>query len=74
LSEGFSGPDDESTDVSTWGELEEIESTDVDCVNSWEISSSSLDEIVLVSVDDEGSLSYNVSGVSHLSVTLSDLS
>ena len=60
--------------MSSWGELEEVQSGNVTGVNSWQVSGGSLDKVVLVSVDDEWAFSNNVSGVSHLSVTFSDLS
>lgn len=47
--------------MSSWGELEEVQSGNVTCVNSRQVSSGSLDEVVLVSIDDEWALSYNIS-------------
>jgi hypothetical protein len=44
--EGFEsilGIDDESTEVTSWSELKNVESSDVASVNTWEISSSLLD-------------------------------
>lgn len=72
--EGVSGPDDESAEVTTGGELEEVESVYVHSFNTGEVSGGSLDEVVFVTVDDEGTLSKNVSGVSHLSVADSNSS
>lgn len=72
--EGVSGPDDESAEVTTGGELEEVESVYAHGLNTGEVSGGSLHEVVLVTVDNEGSLSENVSGVSHLTVTNSNLS
>jgi len=74
LSEGFSGPDYESSDVSTWSKLQKVKSVDVESVNTWKIFGSSLDKVVLISMDDEWALSHNVSGVSHLAMSLSDSS
>jgi hypothetical protein len=70
--EGLTGPDNESAEVTTRGELEEVKSVDIDEVNAWEVSSGSLDGIVLLSVDDQRTLSENVSGVSHLALANSD--
>jgi hypothetical protein len=72
--EGILGPDDESTEVTTRGELEEIESANVANINTREISSGSFDEVVLISVDDEGTLSKDVSGVTEFTLSTSDLS
>lgn len=72
-SEGLSSPDDESTEVTTWGELEEVHSVNVDGLNTGEVSSGSLDLGVVVTVNDEGTLSENVSGVSHLTLADSNL-
>lgn len=47
---------------------------DVASVDSGEVSGSSLDVVVLISVDNERSLSENVSGVSHFTLSSSDLS
>ena len=72
--EGVLGPDDESAEVTTWGELEEVQSVNVNGVNTWEISGGSLDEVVLISVNDEWASGKNVSGVSELSLAYSDSS
>ena len=62
--EGVLGEDDESTEVTTWGELEDVKSVHVASINTWEISSGLLDTGGLVSVDDKWTLSHDVSGVS----------
>lgn len=65
--EGFEsvlGENDESTEVTTWGELEDVKSVDVASIDTWEISGGLLDTGGLVSVNDEWSLSHDVSGVS----------
>lgn len=72
--EGILGPDDESSQMTTWGELEEVKSVNAGSFDTGEVSSSSLNEVVLITVDDEGSLSENVSGVSNLTVSNSNLS
>lgn len=66
--EGLAGPDDESAEVTAGGELEEVKSVDVDEVDSGEVSGGPLDGLVLLSVDDQGALSEDVSGVSHLAL------
>lgn len=71
--EGVTGPDDEATNVTTRGELEEVKSVDVDEVNTGEVSGGSLDVLILLTVDDQGASAENVSGVSHLAVAGSDL-
>lgn len=72
-SEGITGPDDEATDVTTRGELEEVKSVDIDEVNTGEVSGGSLDILILLTVDDQGASAENVSGISHLAVAGSDL-
>ena len=54
------------------GQLEEVESVNVAHINSWDISGSLLDFSGLVSVDNEGSSSDDISSVSELSSSLSD--
>ena len=71
--EGVLGPDDESAEVATRGELEEVKSVNVDEVDAGEVSGGSLDVVVLLTVDNEGTSAENVSGVSHLAVASSDL-
>ena len=67
--EGLTGPDDESAEVTAGGELEEVKSVDVNEVDSGEVSGGSLDGLVLLSVDDQGALSQDVSGVSELDLS-----
>jgi len=69
--EGGRSVDNESTDVTTRGELEEVESVDVASVNSGHVSSVLGDVGVVVVVDNEGSSSDGESGVSHLTLTVS---
>ena len=63
--------DNESSEVTTRGELEEVKSVDVARVNSGHVSSVLLDVRVVVVVDDKGTLSHGESGVSHLTLTVS---
>jgi len=72
LLEGILGEDNESSEVTTWSELEEVQSGDVASVNTWEVSGSSLDDWVLIGVDNEWSLAESESGGSHLSLSWSE--
>lgn len=74
LSKGIFGPDDKSSQMTTWSKLQKIQSVNVASVDSWEISGSSLNEVVLVSIDNKRSLSHDISGVSDFSVSDSNLS
>lgn len=69
--EGGRSVDNESSEVTTRGELEEVKSVDVARVNSGHVSSVLLDVRVVVVVDDKGTLSHGESGVSHLTLTVS---
>lgn len=71
--EGLLGPDDESAEVTTRGELEEVKSVNVDEVDTWEVSGDSLHAFVLLTVDDQGTASEDVSGVSEFTMASSDL-
>ena len=62
--EGFEsllGEDEESTEMSTWGELEDVKSVNVASLDTWEVSSGLFDTIFLVIVDDKWTLSHDVS-------------
>lgn len=41
--EGIFGEDDESSDVTTWGKLEEVQSANMTDINSWQVAGISLD-------------------------------
>jgi len=71
--EGIGGEDDESSEVTAGGELEEVDSVHVARVDTGEVTGASLDVGVLVSVDDQGSLAHGESGVAVLSFTVSHL-
>ena len=71
--ESILGEDDESTEVTTWGELEDVKSVDVAGIDTWEVSSGLLDTGGLVSVHDKWTLSHDVSGVSVFTSSGSDL-
>jgi len=70
---GGLGPDDESTDVSTRGELEQVELVNRAGLDTWDVLEGS-DETLVLGVDDKGSSSLPVSPVPHLSFTGTDLS
>ena len=73
LLESVLGENDESAEVTTRGELEEVESADVANINTWEVSGSLLDKTVLVTVNDERALGEGEAGVAHLALTGSQL-
>jgi hypothetical protein len=56
VGEGVLGEDHESAEVTTGSELEEVESVDTARVDTGEVAGGSLDEGVLVTVDNEGTL------------------
>jgi hypothetical protein len=59
--------------VTTWGELKEVESGDWASLDTWDVSES-LDETLVLVVDDERTTSLPVTPVPHLSLTGTDLS
>lgn len=69
--EGILGENNESSEVTTWSKLDDVKSSDVANVNTWEVSSGSLDFTVFITVDDEWSLSHDESRVSVLSLSVS---
>lgn len=73
LLEGSLSPDDESSDVSSWGKLEEIKSADVSNFNSGDVSKSFNEGDVSTTVNDQRSSSGSVSSVSELSFSGSNL-
>jgi len=69
--EGITGEDNEATDNTTGGELEEVESVNTADINSGQVAGGKLDLGVGISVDDEGSSSVGETGVSVLSLSSS---
>lgn len=69
LLKGILGEDDESSEVTTWGELEEVKSVDVADVDTFEVASGLLDKRVGITVDDEGTSAESETGVSQLALT-----
>lgn len=73
LLEGTLSPDDETADVASGGELEEVESADVCDLNSRDVSEGLDQGDVGTAVDDEGSTAGSVASVSELSLSGTDL-
>ena len=71
--EGALGPDDKSADMSSGGELEEVESADVSDFDSGDVSECLDEGDVGSAVDDQRSSSGSVSSVSEFSLSGSDL-
>lgn len=65
---GAFGPDDETTDVATWSELEEIESPDVDEFDARQVAERLYDAVVFI-VNDEGATALAVTTIAHLALT-----
>jgi hypothetical protein len=73
LLEGAFSPDDESTDVASGGELEEVESADVSYLNSGDVPEGLQEGDIGSAVDDQRSTSASVSSVSELALSGADL-
>ena len=69
-------PDDEATEVATWGELEQVEREHGACLDTWDVteSKSGLLAIGLWVVDDERTTALAPSSTSHLTLTGAELS
>jgi len=72
LVDGSLGPDDESANVTSWGEEEEVEAGDFEEVYTWDVSESLGHWSVLLVVDDQWTSSLGVASVSELSLSCSD--
>jgi len=59
--ESILSEDAESSEVTTWSELENIESGDVADIDTWEISSGLLQLVGFVAIDDQWALSHDIS-------------
>lgn len=70
--EGIFSPDDESSDVSSWSELEKVESADMNDFNAWDVSQGLDEWDILPAVDDQRSSSGSVSSISLFSSSGSD--
>lgn len=75
LLDGGRGPDDETTEVTTGGELKEVESVDGGGLDTGKVAEA-LDELLAVgssAVDDEGTAPLAVAAASELSLTSTEL-
>lgn len=70
--EGIFCPDNESAKMTTWCELEEVESPDIDELDTRKVTEGLDDAIVLV-IDDEGTTALTVSAVAHLTLASTKL-
>ena len=64
--ESISSENNESAEVTTWGELEQVKSVDRASVNTWEVTGGSLDVGVLITINNEWTLGHLEAGVSLL--------
>jgi hypothetical protein len=73
--EGGGGPDDEATEVTTWGELEEVESVDGASLNTSNVAESKgkLLSVNLWVVDDQWATTLAVAAASQLTLTSTEL-
>lgn len=71
-SESVLGPDDEAAHVSTGSELQQVEGADVGELNTGDVAES-LDDTVVLGVDDEGTAALAVTTVTHLTNTSTEL-
>ena len=72
LLESILGPDDKSSELTSRGELEEVESGDVASLEARQVSGCLLHLQVLVSVHNQRTLLQNISAISCLSLSRSD--
>jgi len=70
--EGTLGPDDEATEVTTRGELEEVQAADVDELNTGKVAESLDDTLVLV-VDNKRTTALAVAAVPELALASTEL-
>jgi hypothetical protein len=65
LLEGRLGEDAESSQVATWCELEQVQRVDRGNINAWDVSET-LEDAVILGVDDERTSTHDVTSVSEL--------
>ena len=65
---GRLSPDDESSDVSSWGKLEKVESADVSDFNTWNVSQCFKKWDVVSFINNQWSSSGSISSVSKFSL------
>jgi hypothetical protein len=73
-SESRLGEDEESTKVTTWSQLEDVESVDVANVNTWQVASVLSEFTIIVVVDNKRTLAQDITGGSELTNTSSGVS
>lgn len=73
FSEGSFGPDGESSQLTSWGQLQEVQSVDVQDIDSWDVSEGSSDVVLVVINNDQGSSLLDESLVSEFSLSGSGL-
>jgi len=64
--EGILGEDDESAEVTTRGELEEVKTVHIANINTGQVTCGSSQVGVFITIDNEGTTSRGETGVSHL--------
>jgi hypothetical protein len=67
--ESILGENNQSAEMTTWSQLEQVQSVDVADVNSWKVASGSLNAGICITIDDQRSLTEDEARVSHLSLT-----
>lgn len=72
LAEGTFSEDDEATEGTTRGELEKVQAINAGDLNTREVADS-LDDAVVLTVDDEGTLASNISATTSLTNTAADV-
>jgi hypothetical protein len=70
--EGIGSPNDEPTNVSSWGQLKEIQSADVEGLHTGDVSDGTEQRDVVTLVDNKGSTSTAITSVTELAQTSSD--
>jgi hypothetical protein len=71
-SEGGFSVDNESTEVTSRGELQDVKSVDVANINTGDVSSSLGNIVIIITINEEGTLSHDISRVSVFANTGSD--
>jgi len=70
--EGRFSPDDESSEMTSWGQLSQVKSMNIADFNTWDVSDGSEESDVLVVIDEEWTSLKSVSSVSELTLSWSD--
>lgn len=71
--DGALSPDTESAEMSSWSEMSDVESVDVEVVDSWDVSACSGEGLAVIVTDDKRSSSVLEPSVSHLALSASEL-